>query len=100
MSAFSTANLPATITTLERGFVWFGGALYHLHANSLYQQSDLTGLVPRFTSQIGMAADKREYLIINGSIPMPSDWRTSTLPLFAIAQEIADTPIPSGYLPV
>ena len=100
MSAFSTANLPATITTLERGFVWFGGALYQLHKNSLYQQSDLTGLVPRFTSQIGVAADKQEYIIINGSVPMPSDWRTSTLPLFSIAQEISDTPIPSGYLPV
>ncbi len=100
MSLYLPANMPATVNSLERVFTWSGGALYQLHANSLYQQSDLTGLVPRFTSQIGMAADKREYLIINGSIPMPSDWRTSTLPLFSIAEEIADTPIPSGYLPL
>lgn len=100
MTAFSTANLPATIDTAEKGFVWFGGILYELHRNSLFQQSDLTGLVPRFTSQVGVAADKNEYIIIHGAVPLPPTWRTATVPLYQLALEIADTPIPAGYLPL
>ena len=98
MTAFSSSQLPATINSVEKGFVWFGGILYQLHSKSLYQESDLTGLVPRVASQIGLAADNREYLILRASIPLPPDWPTATVPLWQLAQDLADTPIPSGFI--
>lgn len=98
MTTISNAQIPV-LTRLEQHFAWSGCALYDLHSNSLYKESELTGLVPRFSAQIGVAADKSEYLIIRGSIPMPSDWRTASQPLYKLAQEIANAPIPGGYLP-
>ena len=99
MSAFSPANLPAGIDTLEKLAAWVLGALYQLHKNSRYQESDASPLIPIITAQDGLAADGTERIIFRVSLPLNQFWRESTLKIFFEVEDIATTAIPSQYLP-
>ncbi len=99
MTAFATSQLPPSVDTVEKLFAWAGGILYALHANTLYQESSASPLVPIITSQDGLAADKTERNVLRASIPLDLDWRTSLLPLYANALEISNAAIPPGFLP-
>jgi len=99
MSAFATANLPASVDTLEKLIVWACGAFYQLHKNDRYQESDSSPLIPIVTAQDGLAADKTERVIFRLSIQLLDTWREDTLPMFAQAQAASNAAIPSGFLP-
>lgn len=99
MTAFSTANLPAGIDTLEKLAVWALGALYQLHKNTRYQESDASPLIPIITAQDGLAADKSERIIFRASIPLSQTWRESTNKIFVEALEISNAAIPNAFLP-
>lgn len=99
MTAFAPANLPSGIDTVEKLAAWSLGALYQLHKNSRYQESDAAPLIPIITAQDGLAADGTERIIFRVSLPLTNTWRESVLKFFLEAEEIASTAIPSQYLP-
>lgn len=99
MTAFTTANLPAGIDTLEKLVVWANGALYQLHKNTRYQESDASPLIPIITAQDGLAADGSERIIFRVSVPLSQTWRESTNKFFVEAQAVASTAIPAAFLP-
>jgi len=99
MSAFATANLPATVNTLEKLIVWALCALYQLHKNTRYQESDSAPLIPRITAQDGLAANGEECIIFRVSIPLSQTWRESTTKIFQEALEVSNAAIPPAFLP-
>jgi hypothetical protein len=99
MTAFATSNLPSSVNTLERLVVWALLALYRLHKNTRYQESDSAPLIPRITSQDGLAANGEECVIFRVSIPLNPTWRESTNKMFVEALELADAAIPADFLP-
>lgn len=100
MSGFNAASdLPPSINTLEKLAMWTNGALYDLHKNSEYQESDGQPLVKRVTAQDGLAADKKEYVIFRVSLPITDTWRTSSNPFWAEATELTTAPIPDHFTP-
>lgn len=99
MTTFSTANIPAGVDTLEKQAVWVLGALYTLHKNTRYQESDASPLVPIITAQDGLAANKSERIIFRVSIPLADGWRESSNKIFLEALEISNASIPPAFLP-
>ncbi|MGG6241854.1 hypothetical protein ACQ4N7_24790 [Nodosilinea sp. AN01ver1] len=100
MSAFNAAtHLPPSVNSLERLAAWANGALYKLYKNEKYQESDASPLVPIITAQDGLAADKKEHVIFRLSLVLDDDWRTSTNPFWAEAQDFTTAPIPDEFLP-
>jgi hypothetical protein len=99
MTAFATANLPASIDTLEKLIVWSCGAWYQLHKNDRYQESDSAPLIPLVTAQDGLAADKSERIIFRLSIQLVETWREDTLPIYAQAMAASNAAIPASFLP-
>ena len=99
MTTFAPADLPATVNTLEKLAVWTLGALYQLHKNTRYQESDAAPLIPRVTAQDGLAANGEECAIYRASIPLSQTWRESTTKIFQEALEISNAAIPSAFLP-
>lgn len=98
MTAFAAANIPASVDTLEKLVVWALGALYQLHKNTRYQESDDAPLVPIVTAQDGLAADKSERVIFRASIPLSADWRVKTTKFWQEAQEINTVALPTSFL--
>jgi len=99
MSAFSTADIPVSVTTLEELVLWACGAFYQLHKNTRYQESDNAALIPIVTMQDGLAADKTERAIFRVSIPMNDGWRVSSNKFFLEGLEVANAAIPAAFLP-
>lgn len=99
MTAFAPANLPSVVNTLEKLLVWALCALYQLHKNTRYQESDAAPLIPIVTAQDGLAADKTERIIFRVSIPLNDQWRSSVLKIWEEAQEISNAAIPAAFLP-
>lgn len=99
MTTFATSNLPSTVNTLEKLAVWSLAALYQLHKNTRYQESDAAPLIPIITAQDGLAADKTERIIFRVSIPLSDTWRTQTTKIFQEATEISNAAIPAAFLP-
>ncbi|MBD1876254.1 hypothetical protein H6F75_22465 [Nodosilinea sp. FACHB-131] len=100
MTAFVPANLPTSVNTLEKLAVWALGALYQLHKNDRYQESDSAPVIPVITAQDGLAADKKEHIIFRPSFELSDDWRSQPTKLWEEVQEFpGNTPIPASFLP-
>lgn len=100
MTVFNKAtDLPDSINSIEKLAAWANGALYQLHKNSRYQESDESPLVPLVTAQDGLAANKTERVIFRVSLPLNDDWRTSENPFYSEVQDISNAAIPPSFLP-
>lgn len=98
MTAFTSANLPSTVNSVEKLAAWSVGILYQLHKNSKYQESDESPLVPLVTAQDGLAADKTERVIFRISLPMQDEWRTTPGDFYALVNDISNAAIPPSFL--
>lgn len=100
MTAFDPAtDLPTSVNSLERLAAWANGALYDLHKNSRYQESDASPLVPVITAQDGLGADEKEHIIYRLSLTVADNWRTNTTPYWVDVQDLSNAAIPPGFLP-
>jgi hypothetical protein len=99
MTAFSTADLPASVNTLEKLVAWANGAFYDLHKNTEYQESEGAALVPIVTMQDGKAANKTERVISRVSLEVADNWRTDSQPFWVNVQSVSSVAIPSDYTP-
>lgn len=99
MTAFTTANLPASINTLEKLVGWANGAFYSLHRNTEYQESKGGVLVPIATMQDGKAANKTERVISRVSLHLADNWREDSQPFWVNIQDVTTAGIPADYLP-
>lgn len=98
MTAFTSANLPSTINTVEKLAAWSCGILYQLHKNSRYQESDESPLVPLVTAQDGLAADKTERVIFRLSLPLQDEWRTTPGDFYNLVNDMSNAGIPPSFL--
>ncbi|NJL48738.1 MAG: hypothetical protein HC929_16220 [Leptolyngbyaceae cyanobacterium SM2_5_2] len=86
------------MNTLEKLVIWANAALYQLHKNTRYQESDSSPLVPVATAQDGLAADKSERVIFRVSVPLSDDWRNQSTKIWQEAKEISNAAIPTLFL--
>jgi hypothetical protein len=99
MSAFSPANIPSNVNTLEELAVWAMFALAELNPNVSVQAA--TGTVePAVSAQIvklpNQATDP-ERVVLVGYIPLTDNWRSAGKVWSAGIKELSQTALPAGY---
>jgi hypothetical protein len=99
MTAFTTANIPSNVNTLEEVFAWAASALAELNPNVLVQTS--TGAVePVCTAQTyrfpNQDTDPERYVIV-AYLPLASGWRGAGKVWSTGIKEISQSAIPAGF---
>jgi hypothetical protein len=99
MSAFSPANIPSGVNTLEELFVWSGFALAELNPNINVQAASGT-VEPAVSAQIvklpNQATDP-ERVVLVGYIPLAPDWKSVGKIFTGGIKEFSQTVLPVGY---
>jgi hypothetical protein len=100
MTAFTQAQFPTNIITIEQGAHFFCALLYDLHKKSKYQETHSSDLTPYITAQQGLAADETERIIYRVSFEMHPEYRTSTNKIWMDTLAFADATIPNRFLTI
>jgi hypothetical protein len=99
MTAFSAANIPSSVTTLEEVAAWAVSALAEINPSVTIQTS--AGAVERAvqaqTFEFRTQASNPERLILVAYLPLTANWRSSGKYWGNGVAEISTTSIPAGY---
>jgi hypothetical protein len=99
MVAFSTADLPSSINTVEKVLVWGSTVMQHLHPTLTAIES--TGNAERVISAAPFfitATDPAVWRYISRtSIPLNSNWQRGTGKIWTFASDISSSAIPTEF---
>lgn len=98
MVAFSTSDIPSTITTVERLLVWGNSLMNDLHPNQIIlEATDYAERVCQSAPFLVTATDPPEWRVISRtSIGLNSQWRRQGK-IWVHALEVSSQSIPTDY---
>jgi hypothetical protein len=98
MTAFTTANIPSSVNTLEELMCWAASAIAEINPTVTVQTSSSTAepvcsCQPfRFANQ----ATNPERLVVVAYLPLTAPWRSAGK-LFGTLGEVSQTALPAAY---
>lgn len=99
MVAFSTADLPSSINTVEKLQVWATTVLQHLHPT--LTAIEATGSAERCCAAAPFfitATDPAVWRYISRtSIPIDSNWQRGTAKIWTFAKDLSSSSIPAEF---
>lgn len=102
MTAFTSADIPAGIDTLEELALWTQLTLYNLNKGIMYKEAEGSsidsGLAPLVDFSIISTADGTQRAICRTSIELNDSWTAdATLPLWNFGSPMSNAQIPVAY---
>ncbi len=99
MTAFSTANIPSNVNTLEELLAWTACALAEINPNATITTTASTAepVVQAQTFRFPNQATNPERLIIAAYLPLTANWRGQGKIWSNGISEISTTALPTGY---
>jgi hypothetical protein len=99
MTAFTTANIPSNVNTLEEVFCWAASALAEINPNVVVQTA-VGAIEPVCTAQTYRFPNQDtdpERLVIVAYIPLLPVWRGAGKVWSTGIKEISQSALPTGY---
>lgn len=99
MTAFSPANIPSNVDTLEELLVWAGSALAEVNPNVNIQttQSQAEPVVSAQTFRFENQPTDPERFIVVAYLPLNANWRSAGKVWSTGIKEISAAALPAGY---
>lgn len=98
MVALNTAQIPASVDTVEKLFLWCAGILEEsVPARTLTEAENRSEFIA--TNLTFKAVDGRWYRQARISVPLAQNWQSLTGKTWQQAVTLADVTIPLNYLP-
>lgn len=97
MSAFAASDLPSSVNTVEKLFVWSGSILAELYPNLLVQSryGELEPTISVIPLRLQFEENNPQRIAVLAYIPLTTNWRNQRL--FTAVQELGTAAIPNSY---
>lgn len=96
MTAFTTANIPSTVNSLEKLAAWVGLALTQINPSLAVLESANESTKVAQTA-LFRASDNTVRLSIRLSIPIDPNYGVNTAKFWGNAQDLSNTALPTAY---
>lgn len=99
MTAFSTANIPSNVGTVEEVLAWAASAIAEINPNVLIQ-ANAGSTEPLCTVQTFRFPNQEvdpERLVIVAYLPLLPNWRSAGKAWSAGIKEVSQTALPAGF---
>ena len=97
MNFNKTTDLPSTVDTVEKLFVWTASLLGEVLPEELIKLTGSTNPITRLDYGISQDFEQKSNYAASFYIPLSDDWRSSGNKIWEEAEELSELAIPAAY---